>query len=440
MSKIRFTLFSMKDALFAFGPIVLMVIAVIVAGYYLVDPAPGRTLDFSAGQDNTAYHEFATKYAQELAKNQIQLRIHKSQGSQENLHQISDPDSIIDIGFVQSGSTNQADAEAQGLISLGSLFYEPIWIFYRNKKDFTSLVELKGKRVNVGPDGYGVRRLFTQILSVNNLEESDIQVQQLESSAAAAALIEGKLDVLVMSSASDSLLVQMLLQTPGVKLFDFVQAEAYTRRFPFLSHVILPRGIVDLGRDIPSRDYHLISPTATLVAHESLHPALISLFLQAAKKIHGGANWFSKQAEFPSDRYTEIAVEKQAEKFYKNGTPFLQRYLSFWMSNFLERMWVVLLTLGALALPLSKIIPPLYVWRIRSRIYRWYGQLRSVEHAFDEATSKQRKQIAQEQLQRLDAIEQKVNHISIPLSYAEELYGLRSHIQFVRKRVLGETA
>jgi len=440
MSKIRFTLFSMKDALFAFGPIVLMVIAVIVAGYYLVDPAPGRTLDFSAGQDNTAYQEFATKYAQELAKNQIQLRIHKSQGSQENLHQISDPDSIIDIGFVQSGSTNQADAEAQGLISLGSLFYEPIWIFYRNKKDFTSLVELKGKRVNVGPDGYGVRRLFTQILSVNNLEESDIQVQQLESSAAAAALIEGKLDVLVMSSASDSLLVQMLLQTPGVKLFDFVQAEAYTRRFPFLSHVILPRGIVDLGRDIPSRDYHLISPTATLVAHESLHPALISLFLQAAKKIHGGANWFSKQAEFPSDRYTEIAVEKQAEKFYKNGTPFLQRYLSFWMSNFLERMWVVLLTLGALALPLSKIIPPLYVWRIRSRIYRWYGQLRSVEHAFDEATPKQRKQIAQEQLQRLDAIEQKVNHISIPLSYAEELYGLRSHIQFVRKRVLGETA
>lgn len=427
----------MKDALFAFGPIFLMVVAVIAAGYYLVDPAPGRTLDFSAGQDNTAYQEFAAKYAEELAKNQIQLRIHKSQGSQENLHQISDPESIIDIGFVQSGSTNQADAEAQGLISLGSLFYEPIWIFYRNKKDFTSLVELKGKRVNVGPDGYGVRRLFKQILSVNNLEESDIQMQQLESTSAAAALIDGKLDVLVMSSASDSLLVQMLLQTPGVKLFDFVQAEAYTRRFPFLSHVVLPRGIVDLGRDIPARDYHLISPTATLVAHESLHPALISLFLQAAKKIHGGANWFSQQAEFPSDRYTEIAVEKQAEKFYKNGTPFLQRYLSFWMSNFLERMWVVLLTLGALALPLSKIIPPLYVWRIRSRIYRWYGQLRSVEHAFDEATPKQRKQIAQEQLQRLDEIEQKVNHISIPLSYAEELYGLRSHIQFVRKRVLG---
>ena len=240
-----------------------------------------------------------------------------------------------------------------------------------------------------------------------------------------------------MSSASDSLLIQMLLQTPGVRLFDFAQAEAYTRRFPFLSHVVLPRGIVDMGKDIPARDYHLISPTATLVAHESLHPALISLFLQAAKKIHGGGNWFSRQGEFPSDRYTEITVEPQAEKFYKNGPPFLQRYMSFWMSNFLERMWVLLIAFGALALPLSKIIPPLYVWRVRSRIYRWYGQLRAVEQALDEASPKQRKQIAQEQLQRLDDIEQKVNHISIPLSYAEELYGLRSHIHFVRKRLIG---
>lgn len=437
MPKIKFTLISTKDALIAFGPIVLMVIAILFAAYYFVDPAPGRTLDFSAGQENSAYEGFAKQYAEELAKNQITLRVHKSQGSQENLQQISDPESNIDIGFVQSGSTNQADAQAKGLISLGSLFYEPIWIFYRSKKDITNLQDFKGKKINLGPDGYGVRRLFRQILEVNNLEESDVHILQLESTPATVAFIEGTADVLVMSSASDSLLVQMLLQTPGVKLFDFAQAEAYTRRFPFLSHVLLPRGIVNMGKDIPSRDYHLISPTATLVAHESLHPALISLFLQAAKKIHGSANWFSRQGEFPSDRFTEIAVEAQAEKFYKNGPPFLQRYLSFWMSNFLERMWVLLIAFGALALPLSKIIPPLYVWRVRSRIYKWYGQLRSVEHALDDATPKQRKQIAQEQLQRLDEIEVKVNHISIPLSYAEELYGLRSHIQFVRKRIIG---
>ncbi|GGX04637.1 TAXI family TRAP transporter solute-binding subunit [Undibacterium macrobrachii] len=435
MPKIKFTLISTKDALIAFGPIALMIIAVILAAYYVVDPAPGRTLDFSAGQENSAYERFAKQYAEELAQNQITLRIHKSQGSQENLQHIADLDSKIDIGFVQSGSTTEKDAQEKGLISLGSLFYEPIWIFYRGKKEVTSLTEFKAKRVNVGPDGFGVRRLFQQLLSVNNLDENQLEIHQLESTPATVAFVNEQIDVLVMSSASDSQLIQMLLQTPGVKLFDFVQAEAYTRRFPFLSHVVLPRGIVDMGRDIPSRDYHLISPTATLVAHESLHPALISLFLQAAKKIHGGANWFSKQGEFPSDRYTEITVEPQAEKFYKSGPPFLQRYLSFWMSNFLERMWVLFIAFGALALPLSKIIPPLYVWRVRSRIYRWYGQLRAVEHALDEASPEQKQQIAQQQLQRLNEIENKVNHISIPLAYAEELYGLRSHIQFVRKRV-----
>ncbi len=435
MPKIKFTLISTKDALIAFGPIALMIIAVILAAYYVVDPAPGRTLDFSAGQENSAYERFAKQYADELAQNQITLRIHKSQGSQENLQHIADLDSKIDIGFVQSGSTTEKDAQEKGLISLGSLFYEPIWIFYRGKKEVTSLTEFKAKRVNVGPDGFGVRRLFQQLLSVNNLDENQLEIHQLESTPATVAFVNEQIDVLVMSSASDSQLIQMLLQTPGVKLFDFVQAEAYTRRFPFLSHVVLPRGIVDMGRDIPSRDYHLISPTATLVAHESLHPALISLFLQAAKKIHGGANWFSKQGEFPSDRYTEITVEPQAEKFYKSGPPFLQRYLSFWMSNFLERMWVLFIAFGALALPLSKIIPPLYVWRVRSRIYRWYGQLRAVEHALDEASPEQKQQIAQQQLQRLNEIENKVNHISIPLAYAEELYGLRSHIQFVRKRV-----
>lgn len=435
MAKFNDSELSFKDLLIAFGPMTLAVIALIAIAYWVVDPAPSRNLDFSSGQENSAYATFAKQYSEELAKNGLNLRLHPSQGSQENLKKISDLDSIIDIGFVQSGSTDQAKAQEQGLISLGSLFYEPIWIFYRSETAINNLTDLKNKRINVGPDDTGLHHLFTQILSVNNLEEKDVTLEKLESTPATVALIEGKIDVLVMSSASDSPLLQMLLQTPGIELFDFVQAEAYTRRFPFLSHVVLPRGIVDMGKDIPSRDYHLISPTATLVAHESLHPALISIFLQAAKKIHGGANWFSKQDEFPSDRYTEIAVDAQAEKFYKSGTPFLQRYMSFWMANFLDRMWVVLIAFGALLLPLSKIIPPLYVWRIRSRVYKWYGQLRSIEQAIDEVAIDQLQATLQAQLKNLETLENTVNQINVPLSYAEELYGLRSHIYFVRKRL-----
>lgn len=435
MKTIKFTLFSLRDLLVAFGPVTLMIISVCGIGYWLVDPAPSRVIDISTGPENSGYERFARRYAAELAKNQITLRFQTSDGSQENLQRISDPDSEIEVGFVRSGSIETADAQEKGLISLGSLFYEPIWIFYRDKKEISTISQLRGKAINVGSEGTGVNRLFAQILSVNNMTTDDVNLRYLSDTPATAALLEGKIDALVFSSASDSPLVQMLLQTPGIRLFDFVQAEAYTRRFPFLSHVVLPRGIVDIGHDIPAHDYHLISPTATMVAHESLHPALTGLLLQAAQKIHSRADWFSKQGEFPSDKYTEIPVSHEAEKFYKSGPPVLQRYLSFWMANFFERMWVVLVALGALLLPLSKIIPPLYVWRIRSRIYRWYGQLRLVEQSIENLSADDRQPVLQKQLHHLDDIEARVNRLSVPLSYAEELYGLRSHINFVRNRI-----
>lgn len=435
MQKIKFTLFSLRDLIVAFGPVTLMVLIVGGLGLWLVDPAPSRVIDMSTGPENSGYERLAKRYAEELAKNQITLRFHTSQGSSQNLERISDPDSEIEAGFVRSGSTDPVQASEKGLVSLGSLFYEPIWIFYRDKKELTTISQFRGKRINIGAEGTGVRRIFEQILSVNSMSPEDVSLQRLEDTPATMAFLDGKMDVLVFSTASDAPLVQMLLQTPGVRLFDFLQAEAYTRRFPYLSQVVLPRGIVDIGLDIPSRDYHLISPTATLVAHESLHPALMGQLLQAAQRIHSKADWLSRQGEFPSDRYTEIPVAAEAEKFYKNGPPVLQRYLSFWMANFVERMWVVLVALGALLLPLSKIIPPLYVWRIRSRIYRWYGQLRTVEQVIDHLSPEDKIPVLERQLRRLDEIENKVNHISVPLSYAEELYGLRSHIHFVRNRV-----
>jgi hypothetical protein len=204
---------------------------------------------------------------------------------------------------------------------------------------------------------------------------------------------------------------------------------------PFLTHVVLPRGIVDLGRDIPAQDFHLIAPTATLVARDDLHPALIDLFVKAASEIHGGTGWFQQQGQFPSPRYTEIPVAREAAKYYRDGPPFLQRYLSFWLANLFDRLWVVVVALAALIIPLSKIVPPLYVWRIRSRVYRWYGELRAVEQALESAKDEHRDEARTELLRRLDGIEQRVNHISIPLAYADALYGLRSHINFVRQRV-----
>ena len=436
---LKFTSFSLRDLLLTAGPTMLGIALICALAYWLVDPSPPSHITISTGQENSAYEEFGKKYAKALARQYIKATLKPSLGSQENLQRLTAPGSKIDIAFVQSGSTEQAEAEQKGLLSLGSLFTEPVWLFYRESKNISRLTQLKGLAINVGPDGSGVPRLFKQLLSVNGVEDTDLTLGHLENTPATVALLDGGVDGIVFSSAPDAPLIQMLLQTPGIKLFDFTQAEAYSRRFPFLSHVVLPRGIVDLGRDLPSKDYHLIAPTATLVARQDLHPALIDLFVQAAAEIHGGAGWFRRKGEFPTPSYTEIPVAQEAEKFYKSGPPMMQRYLPFWLANFSERMWVVVVGLGALFLPLSRIIPPLYVWRIRSRVYRWYGKLRMVEQAIENVPPEQRTDVYARQLQRLNEIEDSVNQISIPLSFAEGLYELRSHINFVRKRVMDLT-
>jgi TRAP-type uncharacterized transport system substrate-binding protein len=415
----------------------LAIAIVCILAYWLVDPSPPHRVTLSTGQDNSSYGQFGKRYAAILAKQHIEVILKPSLGSQDNLKRLDDPHSGVDIAFVQSGSTDEAQAERRGLISLGSLFTEPVWLFYRDNHDITQLNQLKGLKVNVGPEGSGVPQLFKKLLDVNGVEQSELTLGALENTPATVELLEGRIDGLVFSSAPNSPLIQMLLQTPGIKLFDFTQAEAYTRRFPFLSNVVLPRGIVDLGRDIPPKNYHLIAPTATLVARESLHPALIDLFVQTASKIHGGAGWFRKRGEFPNSSYTEIPVASDAEKYYKSGPPLLQRYMPFWLANFFERMWVVIVAVGALFLPLSRVIPPLYVWKVRSRVYRWYGELRSVEQAVEDVPPEKRAEVYPRQLARLNEIEEKVNQISIPLSFAEELYGLRSHIQYVRLRLGG---
>lgn len=435
----KFTTLSARDLIVTFAPVLLLLAGLSVIAYKIIDPFPPKVVTISTGQENSAYEQLAKRYAVILARQGIQVRQKRSQGSIENLQRLQDSDSGIDIAFVQSGSTNLANAERNGLISLGSLFTEPVWLFYRESKRVRQLRDLSGMKINVGPNGTGVPQLFEKILDANGIAANKLKLSALEDTPATVALLNGKIDGMVFSSAADGLLIQMLLQTPGIKLFNFPQAEAYTRRFPFLSNVTLSRGIVDFGRDIPMHDYHLIAPTATLVAREDLHPALVELFVQAAAEIHGGAGWFQRHGEFPSARYTEIPVAQSAEKFYRNGPPLLQRYMSFRLANFFDRMWIVIVALGALILPLSRIVPPLYVWKVRSRIYRWYGKLRNVEQlveqAAEEATADRRDAVYKEQLARLNDIEQRVNQLTIPLSFAEELYRLRSHIDFVRKRI-----
>jgi TRAP-type uncharacterized transport system substrate-binding protein len=444
---LRTTLLSARDLLVTAGPFLLIAVGLLLLAYWVLQPAPPRRVVLATGADQGAYAEFGKRYQQHLAEHGITVELRGTQGAAENLALLRDPASGVDLAFVQGGADEHrvvagADPAEEGLVSLGSLFYEPVWLFYRADAadrllgqgqpgaTLDNLTQLGGWRINVGAPGSGVPVLVDKLLEANRIDPSGLTLLRQPQTPAVMSLLAGEADALFFASAPESLMVQMLLRTPGIRLFDFAQAEAYSRRFPFMSPVTLPRGVVDLALDQPASDVRLVAPTASLVAREDLHPALVQLFVQAAHRVHGEAGWFQRKGEFPGAAHTERPLAPEAERYYRSGPPWLQRYLPFWLANLVDRMWVVLLSIIAILIPLSRVVPPLYEFRIRSRVFRWYGQLQAIEQASG------RRPLAELRAE-LDAIEAKVGAITVPLSYADELYALRGHITMVRRRLVG---
>ena len=445
---IRNTLLSVRDLIATAGPFLLITLLLLAAAYFLLDPAPPKRVVLATGPEQSDYAEFGKRYAAELRRYGIEVVQKTTAGSSENRRQLHDPAQKVDLAFVRGGSSEAAraaDEEKGGvpLVSLGSLYLEPVWLFYRGEAannlnrnaTLTQLSELRGWRLNVGARGSGVTGLMGKLLHANGIERDSLKESRLEQTPAVMALLAGELDAVALAAAPESLMVQMLLQTPGVKLFEFAQAEAYARRLPFLSAVVLPRGVMDIARNLPASDMPMIAATTGLVAREGTHPALLQLFVQAAHKIHGGSGWIARAGQFPSPSNTELPLAKEAERYYRNGPPLLQRYLPFWLANLIDRMWVVLVSIVAVLIPAARVVPPLYEFRVRSRVFRWYRQLREIEDSI--RTNKISTAELQDEVNKLDA---KAQRIAVPLSYADELYSLRSHIQMVRERLSSTTA
>jgi TRAP transporter TAXI family solute receptor len=441
---IRETLLSVRDLMITAGPFILIAVLLLAGAYYLLKPQPPKRVVLATGSEQGAYAEFGKRYAEELKRFGIQVELRPSPGSRENLRLLRDGKRDVDIAFVQGGSsesqrTPKEDEDLLPVVSLGSMFYEPVWIFYReesakkvNKQGVISdLAQLRGLRVNVGARGSGTPGVMSRLLAANLMERDDIKRSNLDLVESVVGLLGGTLDAIAMVSAPESPLVQMLLQTPGIRLYEFAQAEAYARRYRFLSPVTLPRGVVDLSRNVPPRDTVLVAATCSLVAREDLHPALVQLFVQAAGRIHSGSGWIAHAGQFPSALQSEFPLARDAERFYRTGPPLLQRYLPFWLANLIDRMWVALFSIAVILIPLARVVPPLYQFRIRSRIFRWYRDLRQIEDELGRKEADHAKLL--QELAKLDA---KAERIMVPLAYTDELYDLRSHIALVRARLM----
>ncbi len=425
---------SKRTWLQAAAPIVLVGLAVACAVFYFVRSAPPRELTIAAGPAESTFARMAKRYQPLLARNGITLKILETDGSRDNLAKLEDPKARVDIAFVQAGLTPGDDHP--GLNSLGSMFYEPMMIFYRGQKTMTRLSELEKQRIAVGPEGSGTEWLALALLKANGIEPGGkAQLLNLEGEEAANALLEGRADAIFLSGDSASVkMMRGLMREDGVRLFEFAQADGYVRRFPYLSKLDIPAGAFDLGEGIPADDMHILAPTVEMVARADLHPALVDLLLEAAFQAHRRASLLQAAGQFPNPSTYKLPISADASRYYKSGDRSLTyRYLPFWLASFVNRILVSLLPIILILIPAFRLLPQALEWRIRRRINRRYGEIADVERVIlrSDLTDARRTDL----LTRLAKIEQAIVSRKLPGSHVEQVYILRQHIDMVRKKL-----
>lgn len=419
-----------RDLWLTVAPATLIIAVAFAVTFYFVKPAPPKTVVLALSPDEGGFRYYAKKYQAFLARHGVTLELRNTEGSVANVALLADESSPVDVAFVQSGAVTSEKAE--NVVSLGSLSYVPLWVFYRGDP-VEDVRNLKGRRIAVGPPESGTRALALTILGANKADKEPTQLLPFERAEAIEQLKQGNVDAVFLISPAESPLVQKLAAVPGVRLLSFTRADAYVRRFPYLSKLVLPRGVFDLGADIPEHDVLLLAPTANLVAKDSLHPALAYLLMRAASEVHGSAGMLDGSGEFPAPREAGFPLSSEARRYYEAGVPLLQRYLPFWAANLVDRLWVMLVPIIAVLVPLGRAVPAFLLWRVRSRIVRWYARLKEIEIQLEEGPGKE---MLEDMVRRLDEAEREVNRIPMPLAYAENLYFFREHIDVVRRRIL----
>ena len=415
-----------KDSLRILGLGLALLIAGFAVAFQFVEPSPPSTITIASGSKSGAYYQFAKRYSESLARQGIRLKVLETQGSVENIGLLNQGNA--DVAFVQGGVGNTE--QAPDLVSLGSLYFEPLWVFVQKGSPVKHLSDLAGRAFAAGTEGSGTWAVARQLLEQNDVDASGKNVRHLSSSDAAQALLAGKVEAAFFVTSPTAPLVKELLAAKGLRLLNFDRAEAYTRQMRYLSAVTLHRGVVSLSGDSPPANVTLLAPAATLATHQGLHPALQNLLIQATIEVHGGGGVFENPGQFPSAQLVDFPLSPDAERYLQSGPPLLQRYLPVWAAVMFDRLKVLLVPLLTLLFPLFKILPPAYRWRVRSRIYRWYETLGEIERRA--AAGENRLALHHE----LAEMENEVRSLKVPLSYADQVYSLRLHIDLVQ-RALG---
>jgi TRAP-type uncharacterized transport system substrate-binding protein len=393
-------------------------------------PLPGRDVVIATGPPGSAYAQFAERYREIMARDGVRLRLVPTNGAIENLKLLQNASSAVSAGFVQSGTTSEHDSP--GLVSLGTVFYEPLWGFCR----CTALPELLGSRarprLSIGPVGSATQPLALKIIALNGLDTKNLQLSEDAPAEAARQITAGAIDVAMLLSAWDAPVVQQLLRTPGVNLLTWRRADAYVALNPKFSKLVLPEGVADLAANRPPADVQLIASKANLVVRRDLHPALQYLLLRAAMEVHAPADIFGHAGEFPAPEVTDLPISDGASRIYKSGPSILQRTLPFWLAELVQRLLIILLPLAGIIYPLWSLLFKTYRWQMQRRLTRLYGELRAIERIVRTDTSSE---VQARMLARINELERRAVELRVPKSFSEMGFNLRSHIRALRQRL-----
>ena len=410
--------------------VAVLIVAVLWYVIAALRPIPPRTVTMATGPEGGAYYEVGKLYRELLAHQGIELQLLPTTGSVENLARLRDPRSNVQVSFLQSGTTRVK--ESPGLESLGTVFYEPLWFFYRTEYRAKGIQGLRGKKISIGPEGSGTRLIALKLLALNGIDQSFAQLLSLMPQQAGEKLLRNEIDAAFMLTSWDSPVVQRLIASKNVELASFPRTDAYIALYPFLNKLTVPAGVGDLAKNRPPTDVILFAPKASLVVRQDLHPAIQYLLLDAAEKIHSVPGIFQKAGQFPAAESIDLPLSDEARKFYKSGQPFLQRHLPFWLAVMVDRLLVLLIPLVGVIYPLVRFAPALYGMQMQRRIFRLYGELRFLERDLESYGAGQN---IGDLSSRLDRLEEKANRLRVPVFYSNMLYTLRMGISLVRERM-----
>ncbi len=411
-------------------PFIILIIATFYFTAQFIQPSPKKEITIATGSKEGNYYKTALEYKKLLEEEKVKVNIITSAGSIENIKLLQE--NKADVAFIQNGTITTE--EAPNIKSLASIYYEPLWVFYKNDGyPIDYIIQLISKKISIGKDGSGTKDLAFDILKDNGINSKNSTILNLDSSEAKDALLKGNIDAMFIVTSHNSIIVKELLSNPNISVLSFKRARAYSRKYTFLEALTLYEGTLDLYKNLPDENINLLSTTANLIVNKNFSDELKRLLLKRVIEVHNKKDLFAKADQFPNSLNIKLEMDEEAKRYFEYGDTFLEKIFPYWIASNIDRLKILIIPLLTLFFPLFKGVFPLYNWSMRSKIYKWYDEIKKIDNLIEIMNKKE----LEDELKKIEKLRVEISkETKVPLSFMGEYYNLQLHINHVKERII----